>query len=164
MYSSLLVADYLINNGDEKLTPLQVIKLTYISHGYTLALLRRPLVPEEIEAWRYGPVIPSIYNSLKVYGGSPVSRLLYCGTKTGTDSAMKQNTFFMSVIPDEMRRILDRVMETYGHLTGIELLKLTHKKGSPWSRCYVKGKRNIVIPNQTIREHYEGLLIDDNSR
>lgn len=160
-YSSLLVADYLIANGGGRLTPLQVIKMAYISHGYTLALLEYPLVPDEIEAWRYGPVIPSIYNFLKVYGGSPITKLLYCGTAAGTDSVGERKEFFRRVFPDEVSSILDRVLEVYGPLTGIDLLKLTHKKGSPWSKCYKKGKRRIVIPNKAIKEHYESLLISD---
>ena len=163
MYSALLVADYLIANGGGRLTPLQVIKLAYISHGYTLALLDGPLVPDAVEAWRYGPVIPSIYDSLKVYGGNPVPRLLYCGTIMGTDSAMKRNAFFKDLIPAEVRSILDRVLEAYGHLGGIDLLKLTHKKESPWSKYHERGKRGIVIPNQAIKEHYETLLIKGDS-
>lgn len=159
MYSALLVADYHIAHGGGKLTPLQVIKLAYISHGYTLALLKRPLVPDDIEAWRYGPVIPSLYDSLKVYGGSPISGLLYCGTMAGTDSAADRNEFFRSVIQDDARAILGRVLEVYGRLTGIELLRLTHKKGSPWSKYYKKGKLGIVIPNHAIKKHYEKLLV-----
>ena len=63
MYSTQLIADYIIAHGGGALTPLQVIKLAYIAHGFTLALLGRSLVPEPIEAWRYGPVIPSIYTA-----------------------------------------------------------------------------------------------------
>ena len=156
---SLLVADYLIANGGGRLTPLQVIKLAYISHGYTLALLDHSLVPDEIEAWRYGPVIPSLYNFLKPYGGSPITRLLYCGTEVAADSVRERKEFFRRVFTDELNVILDRVLEVYGPLTGIELLRLTHKKGSPWSRYYKKGKRGIVIPNDVIKDHYKGLLV-----
>lgn len=158
---SLLVADYLIANGGGRLTPLQVIKLAYISHGYTLALLDHPLIPDEIEAWRYGPVIPSLYNFLKPYGARPVTGLLYCGTAVGADSIVERKKFFRSVFTDHVRSILDRVLDVYGPLSGIELLKLTHKKGSPWSKYYKKGRRDIVIPNDIIKEHYKGLLISD---
>ena len=160
-YSMLLVADYLIANGEGRLTPLQVIKLAYISHGYTLALLDQPLVTEEIEAWRYGPVIPSLYTFLKPYGGSPVTRLLYCGTVAGTDSVTERKEFFRRVFPNEVCSILDKVLKVYGQFTGIELLRMTHKKGSPWSRYYKKGKRGIVIPNSAIKKHYKGLLVAD---
>ena len=34
------------------LTPMQVLKLVYISHGWMLGLLDQPLVAEAIEAWR----------------------------------------------------------------------------------------------------------------
>ena len=78
MYSALLVADYLIARGGGMLTPLHVNKLTYISHGYTLAIRSVPLIHDRIEAWQYGPVIPAIYHTLSRYGdaGDPAVVLL----------------------------------------------------------------------------------------
>ena len=163
MYSAQLIADYVIASGGGMLTPLQVIKLVYISHGYTLAVCDRPLVPDKVEAWRYGPVIPSIYNTLKKYGGDPVPSSVYCGTMAGTDATEKQKEFLTSIIPYKAKAVLDRVLKMYGKLTGIELMKLTHKKGSPWSTYYKKGVRRIVIPNRAIKKHYEELLSSDNS-
>lgn len=61
----VLVADYFITNAVGSLTPLQVIKMVYIAHGYSLALLDEPLVEEAVEAWRYGPVLPSVYHTVK---------------------------------------------------------------------------------------------------
>ena len=42
-----------------------LMKLVYIAHGWTLALIDRPLVSDQIEAWRYGPVIPGIYHDFR---------------------------------------------------------------------------------------------------
>jgi antitoxin SocA-like protein len=55
------------------LTPLQVIKLAYIAHGWMLALYQRPLISDSIEAWKYGPVIPTLYHALKKYGAGSVT-------------------------------------------------------------------------------------------
>lgn len=154
----LLVADYIIASGEGRFTPLQVIKLAYISHGFTLALLHSPLVQDEIEAWRYGPVIPALYDFLKPYGSKPITQLLYCGTMVGTDSIKDRKEFFGSILTKEQHGIIDRVLDVYGQFSGIELLKLTHKPGSPWSMYYKKGQRGIVIPNGVIKKHYEGLL------
>ena len=159
MHSALLIADYLIAHGHGTLTPLQVIKMVYISHGFSLALLNRPLFLDEVEAWKYGPVVPSVYSMLKRYGGSPVPALSYCSTNVRADDILERKRFFENVISSDMRDILDKIISLYGRLTGIDLLKLTHKKGSPWSQYYKKGQ-GVVIPNQVIKRHYETLVSD----
>jgi uncharacterized phage-associated protein len=41
------------------LTPLQLMKLVYIAHGWMLGIHQRPLIKDHIEAWKLGPVIPT---------------------------------------------------------------------------------------------------------
>ena len=55
------------------LTPMQLIKLSYIAHGWTLAILDNPLFKDIVEAWRYGPVVPDIYHRYKKFGYSRIS-------------------------------------------------------------------------------------------
>ena len=58
--SSILIADYILAKSDmmgKSLTPMQVLKLTYISEGYSLAIDGERLFGDRIEAWKYGPNI-----------------------------------------------------------------------------------------------------------
>ena len=69
------VAEYFLNLAradDKTLSPMQVLKLVYIAHGWNLGLNAQPLVNEDIEAWQYGPVIPSLYHKYKQYGSNPI--------------------------------------------------------------------------------------------
>ena len=157
MYSALLVADYLIASGSGVLTPLHVNKLTYISHGYTLAIHNASLIHDRIEAWQYGPVIPAIYHTLSEYGNSEIPRLYYCSTGMGTAEFDTRVQFLKDILKPNLA-IIDRVLETYGPLSGSQLISLVHQKGSPWKQCYVKGRRGVRIPNRIIREHYRELL------
>lgn len=158
--SALLVADYIIACGQGTLTPLQIIKLAYISHGFTLALTDRPLFRDDVQAWKYGPVVPAIYDTLKNYGASPVPVLAYCDTGIAAPAMTERTKFFEKTLTKNERSILDRVVELYGKMSGIELMKLTHKDGSPWSKYYKKGKMDIVIPESKIKEHYKTLISD----
>src|SRR5690606_31455479 len=54
------------------LTPLQLMKLTYIAHGYALGSGVGDLFNSRIEAWKYGPVIPDLYHATKSYGRDPI--------------------------------------------------------------------------------------------
>jgi uncharacterized phage-associated protein len=55
------------------LTPLQIIKLVYIAHGWMLALYQRPLITDCVEAWKYGPVIPQLYHDVNRYGAGSIT-------------------------------------------------------------------------------------------
>ncbi|RNJ74961.1 MAG: DUF4065 domain-containing protein [Nitrosopumilus sp. D6] len=157
-YSAILVADYLISKGQGLLTPLQIIKLIYISHGYTLAIHNRPLTHDRIEAWKYGPVLPVLYHALKIHASKPIPNLYYCGTNTLV-SVDKREKFFNDVIEKPIKDILDRVLEAYGDMTGNELSAITHEKGTPWHICYRKNEFSIEIPDDIIKNHYTELKL-----
>lgn len=150
-YSPLTVANHLIEAAEREgrlLTPMQIIKLAYIAHGFSLAMLRRPLLNENVEAWRYGPVIPSLYRRLKKYGARGVDEVLppaFFGLKT-------------EQLADEDRRLLDSVFEKYGKLTGVQLSHLTHRQGTPWAESYTPDELGTPIDDTLIRTHYATLL------
>ena len=154
----VLVADYLIAKSRGRLTPLQVIKLVYIAHGYSLALLGKPLAGETIEAWRYGPVVPSVYHSAKKHGGSPIGDLLYSGISVDDRDGMADaEKFFAARMPQEQREILDGGLEGYGDFTGPELIDMTHKE-DPWKRHYKPRVMRQKIPDEAIKEYYSGVI------
>lgn len=51
---------------------LQVIKLVYLCHGWMLGHYGRRLMTDDVEAWRYGPVVPSVYGRYGRFGGTPI--------------------------------------------------------------------------------------------
>ena len=77
---ALAIANYFIELAHKDkidIRPLKLMKLVYIAHGYILALLDKPTVGaklEEVEAWQYGPVFPSVYYSFKQYGSQPIDK------------------------------------------------------------------------------------------
>ena len=161
MHCPLLIADYFIAQSGGRLTPLQVIKLVHIAHGYSLALRDKPLVDEPVEGWRYGPVVPSVYHSARKYGGCQIPRLLYLGTRAnGTDGAK----MFEEYIPPQDRDILDRVLEVYGEASGSELIDMTHGSGSPWNRYCRARSGDREIPDEAIKAHYSRVVRDRNIR
>src|SRR5687767_12203236 len=75
-YDPKSIANYFIDLAaaeGKKLTPLQLIKLVYIAHGWYLGLTGKPLINESPQAWQYGPVIPSLYHALKIHGNDAVT-------------------------------------------------------------------------------------------
>lgn len=147
-YNSRQIANFFIrssqNTGDE-LTPMKLIKLCYIAHGWNLALYNEALLDEVIQAWQYGPVIQSLYRDFKHYGNSQITELIKAGDGyPQADSA---------ALP-----LLNKIWEVYKKYDGVQLSAMTHQPGTPWDITWNEkgGKllRAAIIPNNLIRQHY----------
>lgn len=142
MYDSITVANRLLDRAAKKndsLTPMQVLKLVYIAHGWTLGLLGKPLIKDEVQAWEYGPVIPRLYGAMRHFRSNPVE---------GPLAAPKEE------IADAEGSIIDQVYDKYGSHSGPALSRLTHLPNSPWDVTYRPGLFGVVIPNDIIEDHY----------
>lgn len=160
-YSALAVANYFIDKAKKNpITHLQLQKLVYLAHGWHLALHEdnAPLIYDEYaEAWKHGPVFPSLYHELKHNGSRPVKR---CAEDAHMDPSGHITMFTPKVDSDdgEVIGLLDRIYEVYGHWTGGQLTSLTHRQGTPWSELTDSGsdiKRNEHIDDDKIRAFFE---------
>ena len=161
MYSALWVADYITAIGGGILTPLHVLKTTYMSHGYTWGIYKKPLISDKVEAWKYGPVYPTVYEALSDYGSNPVRSLHYCGTSLSSEDKIKERIKHLgeAFTPSE-KEVIDCVVSAYKDWTGGELIALMHRKGTPWSRHYIKDYTGIVIPDEDTKNYYTRLVND----
>ena len=128
------------------LTPMQVLKLVYIAHGWTLALHGRPLIEQDVEAWQYGPVIPELYNAMRQFKGGAVQGPLSIGWGSRADELDRVE-----------ESLVDQVYRLYGGLNGIALSRITHADNTPWARTYTPGRFGTVIPTDVIADHYQQL-------
>lgn len=132
--------DMAIRTGIDDLTNLKLNKLVYYAQALALVKLNRPLFNEDIEAWVYGPVIPTIYHTFKIYGKNPIRET--------------KGNYSIDNIPSDELEVLSDVYLRYGNYEPTELMWTTHEKGTPWQINYHEGERNIVIPQQEMREYY----------
>lgn len=157
MESPLAVANYFITKSLETgqlLTPMKLVKLVYLAHGWYLGLTNQPLISEGAEAWKYGPVVPSVYDSFKAYRGNPITQLAHTVTPTGQIS-------YFPLTDSKTGEFLDRIWDVYNGYSAVELSALTHQENSPWYETWHQngGKENygVVIPNDRIEQHYKHL-------
>ena len=127
------------------LTPLQLMKLVYIAHGWMLGLQRRPLITNKIEAWKFGPVIPDLYREVRNYGAAPI---------TAPIRPWHAENQPIDPIEDDMIR---QTFNVYGHLDGLNLSALTHQIGTPWANTWRADSWAAEIPNHLIEDHYRQL-------
>lgn len=163
-HSPKAVANYFLKKAwenDFSLTPIQVIKLVYIAHGWTLAVLGDSLIHDEVEAWQYGPVIPALYDEFKIFGNQPIDKL--ARSKVCKSWASMEATADFSALEKEL---MDAVWDEYGDWEGFQLSDLTHKKGTPWDIAYKSkssGRPRIVISKDLIKKHYSKLAEAENA-
>ncbi len=173
-----LIIAYLLRKAAEEgrgLTPLQINKLVYISHGWALGKLNRPLIDNrygQIEAWKYGPVVRSVYDRLKGWKSEEITFSSYCeefgsfgmGKKRAKEFLLQEITDFEQRDP-LMVKLLDIVWYVYRELTGGQLITITHKEETPWKKhvkfaMFNRVVHGVHIPDSTISEHYRVKLMN----
>jgi len=148
MYKAIDIANYFINKFGSKddITPMKLVKMVYISHGFYLGLTNgEALIDEYAEAWKYGPVIDTVYQKFKKYGSGII-----------TKPALVP---FAEEIEKDAALFLDKMWNTYGKYSAIQLGTMTHQPNTPWHiTWYNRGGKNnpgTPIKNDLICRHYK---------
>lgn len=154
-------------NVNAPITPMKLLKLVYLAHGWHLGLTDKPLINEPVQAWKFGPVIPSLYHALKKYGNNPITHLISDEDWFGSDPALYGG---LRIAPFEYsidqgpeanenqfaKKLVARVWEVYSGFSPIQLSNLTHEKGSPWYETPDRDKkRGVAIGENLIREYFK---------
>lgn len=146
------VAKYLLYRSfqdGELVTPLKMQKLVYYAYVWTLVRNGKKLFDESIEAWPQGPVVPSLYRTLKRFGSSPIGEA-FIGTEADFEKTV-------SKFSPDVKATLDNVYEEYMTKTAFELVALTHSE-KPWLEArdglVPTQASNVVISDDTIIQSY----------
>lgn len=144
---ALEVAKYFLflarsRNAGDTISNLKMQKMLYYAQGHCLALFKKPLFEERIEAWDYGPVVQSVYDCFKKYGSNSISFDELESFKT--DNIAKNK---------DIMELLIFIFDKYGSMGAWKLSENTHKE-SPWKDSYCKNL-NIEIPQSSIQSCFD---------
>mgnify|MGYP003299097472 FL=1 len=120
------VAKYILSKI--KCTQLKLQKLVYLCFADYLCDTGKELFTDKIYAFKYGPVVDTVYKRYKEYGYKPIEQ--------ETEDRDSKNIFEM---PAKSRIIfaeegtekilsIDKTLKKYGSLSASELVDLTHKE------------------------------------
>lgn len=149
MYNCFDIADYLLKKAREEgqgIDPMKLLKLTYIAHGYNLGFFDKPLFSNQVQAWKYGTVIPDLYHVIKRFGNGYVDESI-------VDLYKEKN------VEGDQKTLLDFVWNVYKPLSGLQLSDLIHQENTPWSRTF-NSSYNMPVSNDLIKEHYKSLIAE----
>lgn len=156
--SAIAVSNALLNLSEDKnitdMTPMKLQKLLYYTQGWSLGVLNQIAFDEEVEAWRYGPVIQVVYEAAKKYGNKPITKpLLTINDRAFRDSAPQCLKDKEKIV---LTPLLNWILEQYGSFTGIQLSNMTHEEEGPWSVAYNNGSgSNTGIPDKIIQDYFK---------
>ncbi|MCM1167576.1 MAG: DUF4065 domain-containing protein [Lachnospiraceae bacterium] len=142
MMSALELANYIVVKcvaDDEPITNLQLQKILYYIQGRHLSIFNVPAFIDEIEAWKFGPVVPKVYYAFCHYGAMPIIRI---GNNTDFDE-------------DVDRDLVDRTIEEKRNMDPWDLVTETHKEGGAWETIFNGGVGyRRYIPKDLIRRDF----------
>jgi uncharacterized phage-associated protein len=156
--SAIQVANYFVSKSLESgvvLTPMKLIKLVYIAHGWYLGLSDKPLLDEGAQAWKFGPVIETVYHNFKHYKSGQITRM------APTLNRLFSTENSASVEDIGIKQFLDSVWNSYSRFSGVQLSAMTHEVGTPWHTTWNENGgrdgKSVLIPNDLIKKHYKEL-------
>lgn len=148
---SRAVANRILEIAESKditLTMMQLQKLVYIAHGWWLAFSNTPLTKDSPEAWQYGPVYRSVYNSFRGSGSQPIRRRA---------SDPITGLLFSGEFSSDADGLLDQIVDSYGKMHAFQLSDITHQENTPWSKASSESGYYATISNSMIKEHFDDL-------
>lgn len=166
---AIAIANYFVDKANQDthapypLTLLRLVKYVYISYGFAMAILDKIIIDKRfdtVQAWKYGPVIPSVYHSFKHNGNNPITCKSEIAKSESEDGTLE---FFTPEVTDEnIRMILDFVWERYRNMSTSELIALLHREDTPWAFCYRAGK-NVEIHDEITKIYYVSIVTNKNA-
>lgn len=128
-YKALDIANKIISKTDtehgDTISNLKLQKMLYYQQGFHLAYFGTPLFEEDIVAWQYGPVVPSVYKEYKSFESNSIPA--------------SQKAISLS---DEEEELFNNVYEEYSQFSAVALMKMTHEE-SPWKSTEINGVISI---------------------
>jgi uncharacterized phage-associated protein len=155
-YPAKSIANFFLEmakDSSETLSPMKLQKLVYYAQGWYAGYTNERLIDEEVEAWQYGPVLPSLYAEFKEFGSSPITRKAY------EWKSFKRSE--VATVQDEtVRAFLSSVWNAYSKYTAIALSEFTHAVGGPWDqiRRSKPGVNNADIPFELLQKHFKSAV------
>lgn len=134
------VCRYICEKGGWKVSNLQLQKLLYLAQMVHLGEHGERLTDADFQAWDYGPVEPTVYRKVRMFGSGPISDVFYDARAFKAD--------------DQRKKSLDLVCDQLLSVTPGRLVDITHWDKGAWVKNYVPGFKGLTIPDADIVAEY----------
>ena len=135
----------------KSMTNLKLQKMIYLVYAEYLDKTGKKLFKDDIIAFKYGPVVPSVYEYYKDNGRNNIQvdkdEEIFAQEIT---LPMVLARFLQSLDEKNVIDSIQTTFEKYGQLTASELVAITHRKGTPWDHTNL----NDIITDENILKYH----------
>lgn len=135
--TALTLANYILKKAQEQgisVTNSKLQKILYYVQGYYMARFNHPLFPDEIQAWKFGPVVPNVYYAFS-----------YCGP----DTLQMLEEPDMDNCSEADMKVINRIIDEKLLLSATALMDATRNE-APWLEATDGG--NVIRPGLAIKQ------------
>ncbi len=133
-------------------THLKLEKLVYLCYAEYLTKNKEKLFEDKIYAFRYGPVIQTVYNKYKTFGDEDVQDIDLIVDEIFNIMPARSRILFANSGTNKLECI-DEIIKKYGDYKASELVELTHREKTPWSKTF-NNENFQEIKDETILKYH----------
>ena len=130
-YKAIDIAKYIVDfctRNEIAISDLKLQKILYYIQLAFISNLNKFAFKDELEAWKYGPVVKNVYDIYSSFGSTKIC-LIY-------DDIIEFKPIEKNVINSVLLKCLP--MDVW------ELVEMTHVPDGPWEQTYCEGEKNII--------------------
>ena len=135
-------------------THLKLEKLVYLCFADYLCKYNKELFKDEIYAYKYGPVVKSVYERYKGQGYREIEQDGEDIDTTGLHEMPSRSRILFAEDGVSKIKSIDETIVKYGDFTANELVDLTHKASTPWDKAGGGKEIDKIIDNEIIKQYH----------
>lgn len=166
MQPPLFIANYIIEYSNDKsysINNLILQKILYFANVIKIVDTKNPLFEEQMEKWKYGPVVPSVYHEYKRFGAFQITKqdivkeyFHFENIENNSLGNIKIFKYQPQDIPELDVNLLKKVIDRFSDVDIFDIVEKTHKQ-EPWKK-YEKlisdGVQGIKYTNEEILNYF----------
>ena len=137
-----------------KCTHLKLEKLVYLCFAEYLCKYNKELFKDKIYAYRYGPVIKSVYDKYKGSHYNEIEKDEKDIDAKGIYEMPSRSRILFAEDGINKIKIIDEIIEKYENYSAGDLVDLTHKAETPWDVVGRGREINKIIDNEIIKMYH----------
>ncbi|MBA8815638.1 putative phage-associated protein [Microbacterium halimionae] len=142
-YSPINVSNNILKRAFQEkvdVSPMKLQKLLFFVASEYAKRTGKPMIDGNFQAWQYGPVVRSVYDEFRSFGGRAIRSY-------GKDAEGKSYQIKEASDP-ALHESLDVVWNAAKNYSAVALSRITHIQGSAWANSFSK---STFIPEEALK-------------